>query len=98
MIKDKIVLTNHLPGKGLAMTLWCENTVTIERFKEACYGNLTRETQWFHQCNCDTYQMFEFWISPAKLDVVKEQCASVASTMKMELHIDVDLERFHYPA
>ena len=97
-VKDQLTLTNCLPGKGLVLSLWCEKKKTIERFKEACYERLTREINWFHQCNAETYQMFEFWIAPHRLDMVREQAKEVAKVMKMELVDEVDMEKFRHPA
>jgi len=96
--KDKLTLTNRLPGKGLVLSLWCDDPAIIERFKQTCYENLTRETHWFHQCNAETYQMFEFWVGPQKLGLVQEQCGVVAADMEMILHVDVAEENFRFPA
>ena len=96
-VKDQLTLTNCLPGKGLVLSLWCEDLKKIDKFKETCYLELTREVNWFHQCDCETYQMFEFWIQPARLDMVREQAQEVAKAMKMELADEVRMENFHNP-
>lgn len=97
-VKDQLTLTNCLPGKGLVLTLWCDDVDTIENFKQTCYDLLTKGVNWFHQCNAETYQMFEFWIPPTKLDIVREQAENVARELAMELNVQVEREKFFDPA
>ena len=97
-VKDELTLTNCLPGKGLVLTLWCDNPKVIEKFKQTCYEQLGREVNWFHQCDCETYQMFEFWIQPDKLSLVRESAKKVADEMRLKLHDRVEMEKFRHPA
>lgn len=87
--KDQLRLTDKLFGKGLVLELWTDTPHQIEAFKELCYTLLGRDTQWFHQCNTETYQMFEFWCGLAKLDLVIERCQLVAKRNGRELMIDL---------
>ena len=96
--KDILTLTNKLSGKGLVLSLWSDDTARIERFKDTAYLNLEKSLNWFHQCDAKEYQMFEFWISPSKLDLVRENAQQVAAKMKMNLEIDVAEENFLNPA
>lgn len=91
---EKLQLTNLIPNKGLVMAYWSKNLEKVQAFKEACYSLLGRDTGWFHQCNSDEYQMFEFWVGRDKLPLVRERCTQVAKEVGLELLENIDESKF----
>lgn len=93
--KDIIKLTDMLPGKGPNIALWSSNVELIEKFKFLCKANLSTELGWFHQCNSQTYQMFEFWRpqSPAMTEYATRIAEALDLPLKMELVRDYQLGR-----
>ena len=88
--KNTLNLTNRIPNKGLVMTLWHDDPEMIEAFKHECYTTLPKATGWFHQCNSNEYQMFEFWTGYPKLGLVREACQKVAEAIGMTLNEAID--------
>lgn len=86
---NQLMLTNKNPNKGLIVTLNHNDPEIIEKFKEACFDNLDRSLNWFHQCNAAGYQMFEFWIGPDRLPEIQSACEHIAAIIGMELEISL---------
>ena len=59
--KDQIEVSDVDTLKGPNVSLYSDNVELIEKFRALCYINLSKDLGWFHQCNSEQYQMFEFW-------------------------------------
>jgi len=86
---NQMLLTNKNPNKGLIVTLCHNDPEVIEQFREACFDNLDRSLNWFHQCNTAGYQMFEFWAGMERLPEIQESCEHIAAMIGMELEIAI---------
>lgn len=79
--KDQLVLSDHVPNKGVCLTLYSDNISDIEKFRQLCYSNLPKDLGWFHQCNGQEYQMFEFWTPQS--DAMRNIANRIAREMKL---------------
>lgn len=70
-IENRVILSDTDPSKLPMLTLYSTNVELIEKFKHLGYANLPKDLGWFHQSNCRTFQMFEFWKpqEPAMTDI-----------------------------
>lgn len=73
-------------GKNWGIQIISSNPKAVVRFKETCYSNLDRKSNWFHQCNEREYQFFEFWTDDH--DLILAESMKIAERMGMELMLE----------
>jgi len=86
--KEQMLLTDKRVDGLPTLSLWSEDKALVEHFRDEAYLTLTRETGWFHQCNSDSYHMFEFW-KPGTISVIREHSTAIAAALGKELVVEL---------
>ena len=86
-IKDELLLSDTVPGKGVCLSFRSDDIDKMEEFKGLCIINLPKALHWFHQCNSRSYQMFEFWIPQTQAMV--DSAKRIADAMNLKLTVSL---------
>ena len=78
-----------LEGINFVLELWSDDRDLLRKFKEACYRNLGRDINWFHQSDTESYQLFEFWAGKEKFQLIQQQAMIVAKAIGKPLKVEI---------